>query len=186
MEVYLKNLYRAILGAVLAVAIFAAPAQAANWFQSHVWKPKTHHVLHVQKVHIGTHHKLLHVRHFSVPPVVVAHVSISSQSMTVDVNGWPEGHWAISSARPGYHTPRGDFHVTRMAKVYYSKKYDNSPMPNSVFFLGGFAIHGTYHIGGLGHPASHGCVRLAPANAATLYALVQEYGPSRSRVIITD
>ncbi len=171
--------------AILGLLMFLAPAQAANWFESNAWHPKHHHI---HKVHFSRHHRL-HGHHSYQPPLpaaIVVHVSIGSQSMVVDVNGSPEGHWAISSARAGYHTPRGSYRVTRTAKVYYSKKYDNSPMPNSVFFYGGYAIHGTYHVASLGRPASHGCVRLAPANAATLYAWVQEYGPSRTRVIISD
>jgi lipoprotein-anchoring transpeptidase ErfK/SrfK len=120
------------------------------------------------------------------PPAVVVNIDISSQSMAVRVNGWPYGYWNVSTARQGYHTPRGSYRVTRMAKVYYSKKYDNAPMPNSVFFYGGYAIHGTGHIRALGRPASHGCVRLHPTNAARLFALVQEYGPRRTRITLTD
>jgi lipoprotein-anchoring transpeptidase ErfK/SrfK len=120
------------------------------------------------------------------PPAVVVKIDISSQSMSVFVNGWPYGFWRVSTAREGFHTPRGNYRVTRTAKVYYSKKYDNAPMPNSVFFYGGFAIHGTNSISLLGRPASHGCVRLHPADAADLYELVQEYGPSRTRITLTD
>jgi lipoprotein-anchoring transpeptidase ErfK/SrfK len=117
---------------------------------------------------------------------LVVNADISSQSMSVRVNGWPSGSWRISSARAGYHTPRGSYRVTRTAAVYFSKKYDNSPMPHSVFFYGGYAIHGTYHVGALGRPASHGCIRVSPANAAKLYALVREYGAARTRITITD
>ena len=46
-----------------------------------------------------------------------------------------------------------------------------------MFFTGeGHAIHGSYHIKRLGTRASHGCVRLAPENAATLFALVEKAG----------
>lgn len=121
-----------------------------------------------------------------VPPIVVAHITVSSQNLYLTVNGWPAGSWPVSTAGVGYHTPRGTFRVQRLAKVWFSKKYDNSPMPNSVFFDGGIAIHGSYHIKSLGRPASHGCVRLHPDNAEKLFALVQQYGPSRSRVIVTD
>jgi lipoprotein-anchoring transpeptidase ErfK/SrfK len=116
---------------------------------------------------------------------VQIHIDISSQRMSVEVNGFPYARWKVSTARRGYHTPRGSFGVTRMAKVYYSRKYDNSPMPNSVFFHGGYAIHGSYYVKSLGRPASHGCVRLAPQNAATLYALVQRHG-KRARIVLTD
>jgi lipoprotein-anchoring transpeptidase ErfK/SrfK len=121
-----------------------------------------------------------------LPPVVQVHVDISSQSMNVRVNGWNYGSWRVSTGREGYYTPRGSFSVKRMARMHYSRKYDNAPMPHSVFFHGGYAIHATNAVGRLGRPASHGCVRLAPGNAARLYALVQQYGPGRTRITLTN
>lgn len=120
------------------------------------------------------------------PKHVQVTIDISSQSMAVNVGGLPYGRWKVSTARSGYWTPRGSFRPTRLHKVYYSKKYDNAPMPNSVFFHGGYAIHGTYHVKSLGRPASHGCVRLAPANAAKLYSLVKKHGYSAVRITIVD
>jgi lipoprotein-anchoring transpeptidase ErfK/SrfK len=70
--------------------------------------------------------------------------------------------------------------------MHYSRKYDNSPMPHSIFFLGGYAIHATNYVKYLGRPASHGCIRLHPRNAAKLYALVQKHGMKSTRVIITN
>ena len=84
--------------------------------------------------------------------------------------------WPISSARAGYVTPRGVFSTTSLQSMHYSKKYHNSPMPHSIFFHGGFAIHGTYEMRSLGRPASHGCVRISPANAAMLYSMVRAEG----------
>ncbi len=114
---------------------------------------------------------------FACEARVAVTIDLSSQTMTVDSS---EGSysWPISSARAGYVTPTGHFGVEGMQPMHYSKKYDNSPMPHSIFFDGGFAIHGTYETRWLGHPASHGCVRLLPANAAILYRLVQEEGAS--------
>lgn len=111
-------------------------------------------------------------------------VDVSRQTMSVSVDGVPQYNWRVSTARKGYHTPRGKFRPTRMAAVYYSKKYDNSPMPHSVFFVGGYAIHGTEYVRSLGHPASHGCVRLHPANAAVLYSLVKTYGAGNTLIRI--
>jgi lipoprotein-anchoring transpeptidase ErfK/SrfK len=121
-----------------------------------------------------------------LPPAVQVHVDISSQSMNVRVNGSSYGYWRVSTGREGYYTPRGTYSVKRMARMHYSRKYDNAPMPHSVFFHGGFAIHATNSVGRLGRPASHGCVRLAPGNAARLYALVQQYGPRRTRITLTN
>jgi lipoprotein-anchoring transpeptidase ErfK/SrfK len=121
-----------------------------------------------------------------LPPVVQVHVDISSQSMNVRVNGWNYGSWRVSTGREGYYTPTGSYSVKRMARMHYSRKYDNAPMPHSVFFHGGFAIHATSSVSRLGRPASHGCVRLAPGNAAALYALVQKHGPRRTRITLTN
>jgi lipoprotein-anchoring transpeptidase ErfK/SrfK len=120
------------------------------------------------------------------PPIVVVEIRIASQSMSVWVDDWPYGFWKVSTARDGYYTPRGTYRAQRTAAVYYSKKYDNAPMPNSVFFYGGYAIHGTEHISALGRPASHGCVRLKPENAAALYDLVERYGIGRTQIKLMD
>jgi lipoprotein-anchoring transpeptidase ErfK/SrfK len=116
---------------------------------------------------------------------VVAHISLSQQRMTVSVDGFPRYYWPVSTARKGYRTPTGTFRAHRLERMWYSRKYEMSPMPYSVFFLGGYAIHGTNYVKRLGTPASHGCVRLAPGNAATLYGLVRQYGMASTRIVIT-
>lgn len=117
-------------------------------------------------------------------PIVVANVNLTTQKMTVSVNGTITHTWAVSSGLPGFPTPRGSFTATWMSKMHYSKQYDDAPMPHSVFFKDGAAIHGTYATRALGRPASHGCVRLAPGNAATFYNLVSRYGITRTRVVV--
>jgi lipoprotein-anchoring transpeptidase ErfK/SrfK len=86
--------------------------------------------------------------------------------------------WPVSTARAGYVTPRGYYSAKSLQRIHYSRKYDMSPMPHSIFFRGGYAIHGSYATGALGRPASHGCIRLAPGNAALLYRLVRAEGAS--------
>jgi lipoprotein-anchoring transpeptidase ErfK/SrfK len=117
---------------------------------------------------------------------IYAHIDISSQTMTVSVDGWHYATWKVSTARAGYWTPRGSFRARRLARMHYSKKYDNSPMPHSVFFKGGYAIHGTGSIRSLGRPASHGCVRLHPSNAARFFSLVRAYGLRNTRIRINN
>jgi lipoprotein-anchoring transpeptidase ErfK/SrfK len=73
-----------------------------------------------------------------------------------------------------------------MHKMWHSRKYDMSPMPYSVFYHGGYAIHGTSYVKKLGRPASHGCVRLATANAAKFYSLVKQIGPGNTRIVVTN
>jgi lipoprotein-anchoring transpeptidase ErfK/SrfK len=115
---------------------------------------------------------------------IVARISLSDQTMRVTVNGWPRYQWPVSTARRGYVTPVGVFRAQRLEKMWYSRKYDLSPMPHSIFFKGGYAIHGTESVKRLGTPASHGCIRLHPDNAATLYSLVQARGMENIQIIV--
>lgn len=117
---------------------------------------------------------------------LVATVNISNQTMTVSQQGRATYVWKVSTARRGYVTPRGNYRPQRLSRMWYSRKYDNSPMPYSVFYHGGYAIHGTGAVSHLGSPASHGCVRLLTANAAIFYGLVQQYGPGNTRIVVTD
>ena len=66
------------------------------------------------------------------------------------------------------------------------REWDDAPMPFSIFFTQkGHAIHGSLDTKNIGRPASHGCVRLTPANAEKLFALVQEDGVLNTTVILT-
>lgn len=103
------------------------------------------------------------------------HINLSTQTMHVRSSSGSYT-WPVSTARSGYVTPRGSFSPKSLQRMHYSRRYDNSPMPHSIFFRGGYAIHGSYATGSLGSPASHGCVRLAPAHAAMLYRMVQTEG----------
>jgi lipoprotein-anchoring transpeptidase ErfK/SrfK len=116
---------------------------------------------------------------------VVAQISLGSQRMQVYVNGKPAYTWKVSTARPGYRTPTGTYKPTNLVRYHRSTIYDGSPMPHSIFFHRGYAIHGSYETKHLGRPASHGCVRLHPTNAARLYSLVQQYGPGNTTIRIT-
>ena len=117
---------------------------------------------------------------------LVAKVDISEQTMQVLVDGRPTFEWKVSTAGRGYVTPTGSYKPTRMHEMWYSRKYDNAPMPHSVFFNGGYAVHATYAIKRLGRPASHGCVRLHPEAAADFYRLVETFGPANTRIVISQ
>jgi L,D-transpeptidase catalytic domain len=116
---------------------------------------------------------------------VVIHVDKSSQRMTVSVDGERRYSFVVSTARAGYSTPNGVYHPERLERTWFSKKYYNSPMPHSIFFHGGYAIHGSYEISRLGGPASHGCIRLHPSDAAALYALVQRQGTGATTIVVS-
>jgi hypothetical protein len=113
-------------------------------------------------------------------------VDKDNQQMTVAVDGVERYRWPVSSGLPSYETPNGSFRAFRMEADHFSKEFDDAPMPHSIFFTKiGHAIHGTDSANRLGSPASHGCVRLSRANAATLYALVQEQGVLNTTVTLT-
>jgi hypothetical protein len=115
---------------------------------------------------------------------VLVIVNKSTQRLSVSVNGVPRYEWPVSTARWGYRTPNGTYRPERLERQWYSRKYDNSPMPYSIFFDGGYAIHGSYEISRIGRPASHGCIRLYPRNAAVLFRLV-EANRDRTRIVVT-
>ena len=115
---------------------------------------------------------------------LVANIDLSRQVMTVTVDGAHYAQWKVSTGRNGYGTPTGSFRPYLLRRMHYSSKYENSPMPHSVFFRGGYAIHGTQYIKRLGRRASHGCIRLHPRNAAQLYRLVLVYGLDNTRIRI--
>ncbi len=117
-------------------------------------------------------------------PTLLINIDLATQRMVVTENGAGKFTWAVSSARAGYRTPTGTFKPTWMSAMWYSRQYDMSPMPHSVFFSGGTAIHATYATGQLGTPASHGCVRLSPKNAKTLYNMVSKHGKERTRITV--
>src|SRR5690348_3428497 len=85
---------------------------------------------------------------------VLISVNKSTQQMSVSVDGVPRYRFAVSTGRTGYGTPNGTYHPQRLAASWFSKLYYNSPMPHSIFFHGGYAIHGSYDIHRLRGPAS--------------------------------
>lgn len=115
---------------------------------------------------------------------VLVHIDRSTQTMDVVVDGSLRYRWPVSTGRRGLPTPAGVFHPQRMAMSWFSRKYDDAPMPHSIFFRGGIAIHGTYETAYLGRPVSHSCVRLYPSNAALLYELVQREGMRATTIVV--
>ena len=126
---------------------------------------------------------------FFVSPAATAAVLITidkaAQQMNVSIDGVTRYRWPVSTGRGGYTTPSGAFKPFRLEEDHYSKEWDEAPMPNSIFFTTeGHAIHGSFETKRLGTPASHGCVRLAPQNAAILFNLVKTEGLNKTRVVL--
>ncbi len=155
----MKNIFAAIAIATAAFVGFATPSQAG----------------------------LLSI--FQPKPKVVATISISEQKMflaVTDNRGETQKYvWDVSTGTTGFATPTGNYTPTWLSKNHKSKQYEDAPMPFAVFFKEGIAVHGTQAISQLGKPASHGCVRLAPENAAVFYDLVETYGKFNTRIVVT-
>lgn len=120
----------------------------------------------------------------SASAALLVYIDKSSQRMDVVIDGIRRFSWPVSTGRGGYGTPTGVFHPQMLARSWFSRRYYNSPMPYSIFFHRGYAIHGTYELSRLGGPASHGCVRLHPQNAAILFSLVLQEGPRNTRIVV--
>ena len=81
---------------------------------------------------------------------VVVDIDKTTQTMTVFLGGVEKYEWPVSTGRPGYSTPSGTYTATSMNEIWYSKRWDNAPMPHAVFFMrDGHAIHGSFDVGNL-------------------------------------
>jgi len=117
---------------------------------------------------------------------VLVNISKSSQRMAVLVDGSARYNWVVSTGKRGFGTPNGTYRLIRLERSWFSHKYGRAPMPHSIFFYKGYAVHGTTEVARLGGAASHGCVRLHPVNAAALFALVQGQGMKNTRIAVSD
>jgi lipoprotein-anchoring transpeptidase ErfK/SrfK len=121
----------------------------------------------------------------AITSTVLISIDKASQTMTVSLDGVQQYEWPVSTGLRGYTTPSGTYNARSMNKIWYSRQWDNAPMPHAVFFTkDGHAIHGTLEVKRLGKPASHGCVRLSPENAAALFALVERTGVENAQVVL--
>ncbi|WP_244485870.1 MULTISPECIES: L,D-transpeptidase [Bradyrhizobium] len=120
----------------------------------------------------------------SAMAAVTIRIQLSAQQMDVSVDGDHFATWAVSTARPGYQTPVGTYTPYVLERMHYSRLYNYTPMPYSIFYDTGYAIHGSYETSSLGRPASHGCVRLSPAHAQVLFQLIETQGRANTTIEI--
>jgi hypothetical protein len=94
-------------------------------------------------------------------------VSIGQQRVTLYSNGARIAQSSVSTGVPGHPTPMGVFSVIQKDRYHHSNLYSNAPMPYMQRITwSGVALHE----GPLpGHPASHGCIRLAHDFASRLW-----------------
>ncbi|MFN8466099.1 MAG: L,D-transpeptidase [Caldilineaceae bacterium] len=109
-------------------------------------------------------------------------IDISDQHLTAWQGDVPVFETTVSTGKPGYRTLPGVFHVyrkyeqTRMRGV----DYDTPDVPWTMYYSGGFAIHGAYWHNNFGTPVSHGCVNLRVPESKALY----EWAPMGTEVVV--
>jgi hypothetical protein len=128
----------------------------------------------------------LHTSGWAFRAKIVVVIDKATQEMQVLVDHVARYTWKVSTGTRSYDTPIGTYPARSMNEIWYSRQWDDAPMPHAIFFTRkGHAIHGTAETQKLGRPASHGCVRLASENASTLFALVKETGLENTEIVLS-
>jgi lipoprotein-anchoring transpeptidase ErfK/SrfK len=98
-------------------------------------------------------------------------ISIDQQKLHLYSDGAEVAETLIATGVPGHPTPIGVFSVIQKERLHHSNIYSGAPMPfMQRITWSGVALH---EGGNLGHPASHGCVRLPHDFATRLWVLTR-------------
>ncbi len=104
-------------------------------------------------------------------PIVMT-VDLDARVLSVFKGGYEIGAAAVLVGTDEYPTPLGTFPILAKQRHNKSEKYDNAPMPWSMFLTGdGVAIHGG-HVVENGY-ASHGCISGPDAFIAKIFAIAK-------------
>jgi hypothetical protein len=152
------------LSVAAAIAFGTAPAVAKSPF-----KPRQARAQNVNKEPFGD---------ISKGPLQIF-VSLNNEQLHLYSDGALVASAPVSTGVPGHPTPLGVFDVIQRDRFHHSNIYSNAPMPfMQRITWSGVALHEGE---GVGHPASHGCIRMPHQFAARLW-MMQTLG---MRVIIT-
>lgn len=110
------------------------------------------------------------------------YVDLSKQKLYAFENNTLIHEFTISSGKPWWPTPTGDFRIwiklryTRMQGGTGANYYNLPNVPYTMFFYNdkvpkskGYGIHGAYWHNNFGNPMSHGCVNMREEDVAKLY-----------------
>lgn len=161
------------LGIALAVAVTvtaASPAAASyrfGYWGPHYWTP-----------HKKAAHNSKAPDRVSKEPVadipkgpLQIFISINQQKMHVYSDGVHIADTSVATGVPSHPTPLGVFSVIQKQLFHRSNIYSNAPMPYMQRVTwSGVAMHEGQNIG---HPASHGCIRMPRDFAVRLYRLTK-------------
>jgi lipoprotein-anchoring transpeptidase ErfK/SrfK len=117
---------------------------------------------------------------------VQVRVDLGTQRLTVTGPEVSKVFKISSGLAPEHGTPGSGkcFAPDFIETMHYSSLYNKAPMPNSIFFNGNIALHGTEAEHLLGKPASHGCIRLSKADAKTLFGIVKANGKANTSICV--
>jgi len=98
-------------------------------------------------------------------------VDLSEQRLTAYQNGVAVRSFVVSTGKASTPTPVGTFAIYARygAQTMVGPGYYLPGVPYVQYFVGGYAIHGTYWHTSFGVPVSHGCVNLTAADAGWLF-----------------
>lgn len=104
------------------------------------------------------------------------HVDLSEQALVAYEGAQPVYATVISSGKEGYEPPTGLFQVqqkyistTMNATDPIDGFYEVEEVPWTLYYHGGYALHGAYWHTDFGKVRSHGCTNIAPVDARWLY-----------------
>ncbi|MBU0490692.1 MAG: L,D-transpeptidase family protein [Chloroflexi bacterium] len=109
-------------------------------------------------------------------------VSLTRQTLTAYQGQVPVLFAVVSTGKQYTPTPTGQFAIQRkyLAVHMSGPGYSLPNVPYSMFFVGGYAIHGTYWHSNFGTPMSHGCINMRTDQAKWLY----DWAPVGTPVVI--
>ncbi len=103
-------------------------------------------------------------------------INLSTQTLTLLEGGTPVATYLVSTGKPGYDTPTGEYRVyskdvvTPMGTTPEAAEFYYIPdVPYVLWFYGGYSIHGAYWHNEFGHVRSHGCVNLPVSDAEYVF-----------------
>ena len=103
-------------------------------------------------------------------------IDLSSQTMTVHSGSGETYVWPISSGRPAIRRRAACSGRGRSTRWFIRPNTATRRCRTPSSSMANMRFTARLAVGNLGRPASHGCVRLSPGNAATLFAMVQRQG----------
>jgi lipoprotein-anchoring transpeptidase ErfK/SrfK len=98
-------------------------------------------------------------------------VDLSEQRLITWQGNKPVFGVTVSTGKKSTPTPTGVFKIyTKLVKTRMKgEDYDIPNVPHTMYYQGGYGIHGAFWHNNFGTPVSHGCVNVAPNHAKRIF-----------------